>query len=109
MTYKVIFSETARQDIRSACRYLSVTLQNRKAADDLRVKAKEILESLAAFPERFQIVNDPILSSCGIRAVGINNYLAFYTASEDGYVYIVRFLYSRRNWAEILASVITDQ
>ena len=109
MTYKVIFSDAARQDIRSALRYIRFTLQNKKAADDLRSKAKVITESLADLPERFQLVNDPILSSCGIRAVGINSYLAFYTVSEDGYVYIVRFLYSRRNWAKILASVITDQ
>ena len=35
--------------------------------------------SLADLPQKFRLVDDPVLASWGIRFVRINNYLAFYT------------------------------
>lgn len=106
MTYKVIISDVALLDIESAYRYIRFTLQNEKAADELLDKADDTFMSLADFPERFQLVNDPLLSSSGIRAVNINNYIAFYIIDEsDKIAYIVRFIYSRRDWAKLLASI----
>lgn len=105
MTYKVIISDVALLDIESALRYIRFTLQNEKAAEDLLDKTDGAFISLADFPEKFQLVNDPLLSSSGIRAVNINNYIAFYIVDEsDRTVYVVRFIYSRRNWAKMLAS-----
>ena len=55
------------------------------------------------FPQKFQLVEDPILASWGIRFVIINNYLAFYTIDErKQIVTIVRFLYQKSNWNSIL-------
>lgn len=105
MIYRIILTDTALRDIDSACRYISVSLQNRKAATDLLIKADETISSLAEFPDRYHLANDPVLRSWGIRAVRVNNYYVFYTVDdEQKTVYIVRFLYYRRNWA----SVITD-
>ncbi|MCD8145738.1 MAG: type II toxin-antitoxin system RelE/ParE family toxin [Clostridiales bacterium] len=52
---------------------------------------------------RYQLADDPVLASWGIRFVTVNNYLAFYTVSESTQtVYILRFLHSRRDWSTLL-------
>jgi hypothetical protein len=48
-------------------------------------------------------VDDSILASWDIRFVIVNNYLAFYTISEDeNLVIVVRFLFQKSNWNAIL-------
>lgn len=54
-------------------------------------------------PEKFRLVDDPVLASWGIRFVIVNNYLAFYTIdTEMQTVIVVRFLYKKSNWNSIL-------
>ena len=109
MIYRIIISDIALQDIDSACRYISITLQNKKAASDLLARADATICSLAGFPDRYPLVNDPVLKSFGIRAVKIENYTAFYTVNDQQKtVTIVRFLYFRRNWASILVAAEQD-
>ena len=104
MSYKVLDSQKAQTDIISTYRYISVTLQNQKAADDLLVKITDTVTSLSTYPERFSLVSDPVLGSRGIRIVTINNYTLFYVVNKkEKRIYVVRFLYSKRNWASILA------
>lgn len=77
--------------------------QNPNAADNLLDAATEQIGSLADLPQKFHLVDDPVLASWGIRFVIINNYLAFYTIDEEKQtVIIVRFLYQKSNWTAIL-------
>ena len=77
--------------------------QNPDAADNLLDAATEQIGSLADLPQKFRLVDDPVLASWGIRFVIINNYLAFYTIDEEKQtVIIVRFLYQKSNWTSIL-------
>lgn len=86
-----------------AADYIEFTLLNPDAADALLDKAEAEMNALSEFPKRNQLVDDAILSSCGIRFTVINNYLAFYVISEsDATVHIIRFLYTKRNWIHIL-------
>ena len=65
--------------------------------------ATEQIGSLAVLPQKFCLVDDPVLASWGIRFAIINNYLAFYTIYEEKQtVIIVRFLYQKSNWTSIL-------
>ena len=44
-----------------------------------------------------------MLKAWGIRFIQVKNYLAFYViAEEESRVYIVRFLYGKRDWVGIL-------
>ncbi|MDD7379439.1 MAG: type II toxin-antitoxin system RelE/ParE family toxin [Lachnospiraceae bacterium] len=64
---------------------------------------EEKIYSLADFPERFCLVDDPVLSSWGIRFIILNNYLAFYIIDDEkNMVIIIRFLYQKSNWNAIL-------
>lgn len=64
--------------------------------------ADEQISSISELPQRYQIINDPVLSSWGIRFTKVNNYLALYTVDENRQlVIIVRFLYQKSNWSFI--------
>lgn len=105
MAYQIFISKKARSDIFSAYTYISVTLQNQKAADDLTDEITEVAGSLIEYPERFSLVNDPVLRSWGIRTAKAKKYTIFYTVNKkERRVYIVRFLYSKRNWASLIIS-----
>ena len=83
--------------------YIEFVLLNPQAADDLLDTVEETLPTLAQYAQRYALVDDPVLRAWGIRFVQIKNYLAFYTISEgEQKVYIVRFLYGKRNWISIL-------
>ena len=76
---------------------------NPDVADKPLDNATEQINSLSDLPQKFHLVNDPVLASWGIRSVIINNYLAFYTIDEEKQmVIIVRFLYQKSNWSSIL-------
>ena len=96
MSYKIHITATAERDLLKAADYIEFSLKNLDAAD-------EQISSLAEMPQRYRLVDDPVLSSWGIRFIKVNNYLAFYTIDENKQlVIIVRFLYQKSNWAFIL-------
>ena len=65
--------------------------------------ADEKIGALADFPQKFEVVSDKLLSLWGIRFTIVMNYLAFYTVDDTTQtVYIVRFLYGKSNWVNIL-------
>ena len=77
MSYQVHITSTAEHDIMRAADYIEFTLKNPDAADNLLDAATEQISSLADLPQKFRLVDDPVLASWGIRFVIINNYLAF--------------------------------
>ena len=103
MIYDVYITAAAERDLLRAADHIEVVLKNPKAADDLLDEAEAQIFSLADFPEKFKLVDDPVLASWGIHFVMVNNYLAFYVISEETHrVTIVRFLFQKSNWTAIL-------
>ena len=103
MSYNIHITATAERDMINASDHIEFVLKNPKAADDLLDEAEHKINSLAEFPEKFRLVDDPVLSSWGIRFVVVNGYLVFYVISEEiKRVTIVRFLFQKSNWTAIL-------
>ncbi len=103
MSYTIHITATAERDLLKAADYIEFSLKNLDAADHLLDTADEQISSLAEMPQRYRIVDDPVLSTWEIRFIKVNNYLAFYTIDENKQlVIIVRFLYQKSNWAFIL-------
>ena len=103
MSYQVHITDVAEHDIMSAADYIEFTLKNPDAADNLLDRISEQIHLLTELPQKFHLVDDPVLANWGIRFVIINNYLAFYTIDEEKQiVFIVRFLYHKSNWISIL-------
>ncbi len=103
MSYHVHITSSAEHDIMQAADYIEFTIKNPTAADNLLDVVAKQIDSLTDQPQKFRLVDDPVLASWGIRFVIINNYLAFYTIDEEKQtVIIVRFLYQKSNWTSIL-------
>lgn len=103
MSYQLHITSTAEHDIMRAVDYIEFTLKNPDAANNLLDIATEQINSLSDLPQKFQLVDDPVLANWGIRFVIINHYLAFYTIDEEKQiVIIIRFLYQKSNWTSIL-------
>lgn len=103
MNYSIHITTAAERDMMNASDYIDFTLKNPQAADDLLDEAEKRINALSDYPERFQLVDDTVLASWGIRFVVVNNYLAFYVISEVQHtVYVVRFLYQKSDWMTIL-------
>lgn len=108
MNYNIHITTTAERDIMSAADYIEFTLKNPDAADTLLDHTEKIISSLSDMPDRFHLVDDPVLANWGIRFIIIDNYLAFYTiAKEQQLVIIVRFLYQKSYWNAILRRGLT--
>ena len=103
MSYNIYITATAERDIVRAADHIEFTLKNPTAADHLLDSVTEQINSLGDMPEKFRLVDDPVLASWEIRFVIVNNYLAFYTIDKrKQLVIVVRFLYQKSNWNSIL-------
>ena len=103
MSWQLYITQTAEQDINNAVDYIDFVLKNPQAADALLDETERQLTGLLTFPEKFPLVNDPVLASKGVRFTLIKNHLAFYIISKETHtILIVRFLYGKSNWVFIL-------
>lgn len=103
MSYIIHITQTAERDIMGAADHIEFNFKNPAAADHLLDVVNEQMNALSDMPQKFRLVDDPILSSWGIRFVIVNHYLAFYTIDEEKQmVIIVRFLFQKSNWNAIL-------
>ncbi|MDO4804360.1 MAG: type II toxin-antitoxin system RelE/ParE family toxin [Lachnospiraceae bacterium] len=103
MNYDIRITRTAERDLDSAADYIEFVLRNPQAADDLLDEAEKKIGELSTFPEKFALVDDPVLKAWGIRFTLVKNYIAFYVISKENHtISIVRFLYGKRDWITIL-------
>ena len=101
--YEINITDTAAADLRHAAMYIAAKLGNKAAALDLLNESDNTIKSLSEFPYRNALVEDEFLASIGIRIQSVKNYLIFYLIREDTKtISILRYLYSRRNWIDIL-------
>ncbi len=105
--YSKIYSISSRNDVKQAIQYLKHTLKNTVAANRLFALVETTAENIKSFPYRYPAIDDLLLAPYKIRYVPLNNYLLFYTVTEETKtIYIVRFLYSRRDWKHILQRTV---
>ena len=110
MTYKIIYTQKALADLDAVASYIKLKLCNVSASDRIVENFFGEGDSLVAFPTKYPLCNDELLRAWGIRFVPVKNYLLFYIVREDEKtVYVLRFLYSRRNWQKILRKHLEDE
>lgn len=108
--YNVEVTQIAEQDYYKAEAYIKYELYNQNAAAGLAKKLHEAIKDLSFFLTKYPICNDDFLRVWEIRFVPVNNYLLFYIVREDEKtVYVLRFLYSRRDWQKILRKQLEDE
>lgn len=108
MNYKLHITDLANNDLNEAADYIEFVLMNPQAADDLLDCVDEKISQLTYNATLYPVVDDPVLKTWGIRFVPVKNYLAFYIVSEsEQTIFVIRFLYAKRNWFSILKHEIT--
>ena len=101
--YFLNITDIAEEDILSAVQYIADILNAPMAAsnllDDIE-KQEKVLENM---PNMYPFVPDEYLAKSGLKFVMVKNYILFYTINEDEKaVNVIRFLYGRMDWKNIL-------
>jgi plasmid stabilization system protein ParE len=108
--YRLIFSKLYDKDVDSSYNYISGQLEAPKAADNLIMEVLEKLGKIKGNPNIRPLVQDKYLASLGYRSINVKNYLIFYIIGDDNkHIKIIRFLYKKRNWINILKEKTIDE
>ena len=101
--YSITITDPAEQDLNSAVDYFITILKAPKAAQTLLDEIEEKLNFLSTNPLVYEIENDDYLHERNIRSVLVKSHLVFYIVNQNlEEVIILRILYARRNWLNIL-------
>ena len=99
--YKVSFSPEAVDDLKGIKQYIKDELCNEQAAKNTVAKILKKVKMLSDFPESGSSLSAIIGFDTDYRYLVSDNYIAFYRI-ENKNVLIVRVLYGRRNYMQIL-------
>ncbi|MBQ9661864.1 MAG: type II toxin-antitoxin system RelE/ParE family toxin [Oscillospiraceae bacterium] len=98
MSMKIVYTHTARQDLREIYDYIAFTLLVPGTAKSLTEKIMADIRSLEEFPESYPVYKDEPWHSQGVRFFPVKSYLVFYTVRhETETVSIARIIYGGRD------------
>jgi addiction module RelE/StbE family toxin len=101
--YRIEITDPATKDLNEIGNYITDDLLEPQAALRLVNEIADAVSSLEEMPYRNPLVRDERLSLHGIRKIIVGNYLVFYIIyEEEKVVTIIRILYGRRDWLNLL-------
>lgn len=104
MKYQVIYSETAKNDLKKLYRYISDELCEPQIAAGQVKSIMNGIQGLDEMPFRHKLYYDEPWHSQGLRSFLVNKHLVFYFADEaSGTVKIVRIIYGGRDIKTLLS------
>ncbi len=102
-SYTIEITEPAEQDLHEIGRYIAIELVEPAVAKRVIEKLAEAILKLEELPLRNALVADEALALQGMRKMLVDNYIIFYVVSEEQRkVTVVRILYSRRDWINLI-------
>ena len=107
--YFVNITDIAEDDIISSIEYITNILGMPMAADNLLSEIEKKEKILEKTPEIYPFVSDEYLARKGVKFAKVKNYILFYTINEgEKIVTVIRFLYGRRDWKNILKDSVIE-
>lgn len=101
--YEIQITEPAEKDLKEIGSYIAKELLEPKTAKKMITKIAKVINSLEDMHLRNALVVDERLAYIGIRKIMVDNYVVFYiTSVESKKVTIIRILYERRDWMNLL-------
>jgi addiction module RelE/StbE family toxin len=101
--YSIQITEPAEKDLYEIGVYISKELLEPETAKKVVSRIAKGISTLEEMPLRNALVADERLAYKGIRKIIVNNYIVFYIVTEENKtVTIIRILYSRRDWLNLL-------
>lgn len=102
-TYDIEITEPAEKDLYEIGAYISKELLEPETAKKVVSKIAKGINLLKGMPLRNTLVADERLAYKGIRKIIIDNFIVFYIVTEEkNTVTIIRILYSKRAWINLL-------
>ena len=106
--YSIEILEAAEADVQEIQDYIANKLLNPIAAIRRVTLIEQAIASLKVKPSRIALVRDDCLALKGYRMIVVKNHLVFFIVREETkQVFIMRVLYGRRNWQNILKEEIS--
>jgi len=107
----LIISRAYKEDTISAYNYIKNALNAPMAAQKLKNEVKQKLMYISKNPTHRPLVRDKYLASLGYRLISVKNYLIFYIIGDDddSRIKIIRFLYGKRDWINILKEKTVEE
>ena len=103
MHYKILLTQSFRNDLDSALHYITTKLLNNIAASNLLKKTKETINMLTDNPSAFPVYHGTSNIKYDYRYILVGNYIIFYRIDESSKtVYIMRFLYSGQDIEKLI-------
>ncbi len=100
---KVLFTEPAEYDLIDIEYYIHVHLCNPESASRIVDGILDKAKMLATYPKEHPYVGDDLLERIGIRMTAFGNYNIFYYYDEEmEVVHIIRILYNKTDWINLL-------
>lgn len=101
--YSIDISKLAERDIWDTVSYIQEVLFQPESAKRIYRSIKEQISSLSTMPNRYAVIAEEPYTSMGVRKVCAENYLIFYIVNEKTKtVSIIRVLYNRREWHNLI-------
>jgi addiction module RelE/StbE family toxin len=101
--YQIEITDPASRDLYEIGNYITKELSEPEAALRVVNGIADAIFSLEEMPYRNLLVRDETLSLHGIRKTIVGNYLVFYIIfEEEKTVTIIRILYYKRDWLNLL-------
>ena len=101
--YSINITEPAENDLRGIGDYIAQQLLEPEIARKVVNKIGNAIMTLEENPLRNSLVADQRLSLQGIRKIIVENFIVFYIVKEElRIVTIIRILYGRRDWMNLL-------
>jgi plasmid stabilization system protein ParE len=101
--YSVHITDLAEDDILSSVKYIADVLKAPVSANHLLDEIEKYENTLENTPNMYSFVPDDYLTTKGLKYAMVKNFMLFYTINEEEkMVNVIRFLYGRRDWKNIL-------
>jgi plasmid stabilization system protein ParE len=108
--YTLKFSKLYDSDVDESYNYIKNTLEAPMAANNLIKGILEKLQKIKENPHRRPLVQDSYLASLGYRIINVKNYMIFYIIDDDKkQIKVVRFMYNKRDWVNLLKEETTEK
>ena len=101
--YRIELALKAKKDMREIHAYITNNLKEPNIANKLLDKIEMEILKLRQMPFCHTLERDEQLKNRYLRKLIVDNYLVFYTVHEkSATVFVVRVLYARRDWVNLL-------
>lgn len=98
MSWNIVYTAQARQDLRDIYEYIALELLAPENAARQTQRIMKAIRSLGEMPMRHQLYGEEPWYSRGVRFLPVDNYLIFYLSEEtQNTVNIVRIMYGGRD------------